>query len=139
MWHRCKRKCKQRYLRIQGRMQIFERSALNRVLTSASECRRKILQIPLRILDLGVELRPIYCSKRVPYIPSLDIHRLRIQGRMQMFERSVFNRVLTLARECRSQMQQIPLIPIDLGAFCVELLQIYCSKIILVPMSYILW
>ena len=60
-----------RNLRIQGRMQIFEKmsqKALNHDLRLALESRGKMLQIPLKIMDLGafcVELRPFYCRKRI--------------------------------------------------------------------------
>ena len=66
--------------------------------------------------------------------------KLRIQGRMQIFQKmsqNALNRVLMPAQECRGQMLQIPLKIMDLGALCVELRPIYCSKRILVPMSYI--
>ena len=60
-----------RKLRIQGRMQIFEKMsqmALNHDLRPELESRGKMLQIPLKIVDLGafcVELRPVYCRKRI--------------------------------------------------------------------------
>ena len=46
---------------------FFERSALNRVLTLAQECRGKMVQIQLKNIDFGafcVELRPFYWEKK---------------------------------------------------------------------------
>ena len=56
------------------------------------------------------------------------ICKVRIQGRMQIFERSALNRVLALAQERGDKMVQITQKHIDLGAPCVELRPIYCSK-----------
>ena len=74
-----------RNLRIQGRMQIFEKmsqKALNHDLRLELESRGKMLQIPLKIMDLGafcVELRPFYCRKRIlvpmPYISLWDFQK----------------------------------------------------------------
>ena len=60
-----------RKLRIQGRMQIFEKKsqkALNHDLRPELESRGKMLQIPLKIMDLGafcVEQWSFYCRKRI--------------------------------------------------------------------------
>ena len=63
--------------------------------------------------------------------------KLRIQGRMQVFETSVFNCVLTPPHCSRGPELLKSSRCFDLGALCVELWPIYCSNIILVPMSYI--
>ena len=50
--------------------------------------------------------------------------KLRIQGRMQIFEKMSqkgLNHDLRLEVETRGKMLQIPLKNVDLGAFCVEL------------------
>ena len=51
-------------------------------------------------------------------------HNLRIQGRMQIFEKMPqkgLNHDLRPELESRGKMLQIPLKIMDLGAFCVEL------------------
>ena len=52
------------------------------------------------------------------------VGKLRIQGRMQIFEKisqKGLNHDLRPELESRGQMLQIPLKIMDLGAFCVEL------------------
>ena len=65
---------------------------------------------------------------------------LRIQGRMQIFEKmsqKALNRVLTPAVDrSRRELSESSGI-IEKGAFCVELWSFYCKKRISVPMSYI--
>ena len=70
-------------------------------------------------------------------------HKLRIRGRMQIFEKksqSALNHVL-IGQNDRSRCADFAgIFIIEKGAFCVELRSFYCSKRILVPMSYIsLW
>ena len=53
----------------------------------------------------------------------LDFDKLRIQGRMQFFEKMYqkgLNHDLRPELETRGKMLQIPLKIMDLGAFCVE-------------------
>ena len=72
----------------------------------------------------------------------LVVGKLRIQGRMQMFEKisqKALNHDLRPELESRGKMLQIPLKIMDLGDFCVELSSFYCRERILVPMLYILF
>ena len=66
--------------------------------------------------------------------------KLRIQGRMQIFEKKsqkALNHVL-IGQNDRSRCADFAgIFIIEKGAFCVELRPFYCSKRILVPMSYI--
>ena len=53
----------------------------------------------------------------------LVVGKLRIQGRMQIFEKMFhkgLNHDVRLELESRGKMLQIPLKIMDLGAFCVE-------------------
>ena len=66
--------------------------------------------------------------------------KLRIQGRMQIFEKKsqkALNHVL-IGKNARSRCADFAgIFIIEKGAFCVELRPFYCSKGILVSMSYI--
>ena len=66
-------------------------------------------------------------------------HNLRIQGRMQIFEKMTLNPVLTLP-DCRSRSQLSESgLRSQKGPLGVELCSFYCRKRILVPMSYIMF
>ena len=68
---------------------------------------------------------------------SMQKQHLRIQE--GHFLKSALNLDLTLSDDgkCPALLKSSGII--DLGAFCVELWSFYCSKRILVPMSYIPW
>ena len=71
---------------------------------------------------------------------SMEKHKLRIQGRMQIFEKMsqmALNRVLTLP-DCRSRCQLLgSVFRSQKGPLGAELWSFYCRKRISVPMSYI--
>ena len=119
-----------------------------------------MLRIPLTNIDLGalcVELRPNYCSKTI-LVPmscnsysmhckfrvlvalwGAEINEKMIAANMQLLRKmfqNALNLDLTLAHYSRGPALLESSRIVDLGALCVELRPFYCSKSILVPMSY---
>ena len=77
-------------LRIQGRMQIFEKksqSALNHVLILQKDRTQKMLQIPLKIIDLQNDFN-ILVAKQWKIIISVPMSYMRLFENLAVLEKS---------------------------------------------------
>ena len=77
-------------LRIQGRMQIFEKmsqSALNHVLILQKDRTQKMLQIPLKIIDLQNDFN-ILVAKQWTIIISVPMSYIRLFENLAVLEKS---------------------------------------------------
>ena len=76
-------------LRIEGRMHIFEKmsqSALNQVLTLPDYRTQKMLQIPLKIFDLQIDLN-ILVAKQWKIIISVPMSYMRLFENLAVLEK----------------------------------------------------